>query len=80
MIMPTYNFYNTKTEERTVEYYDSYADVEKFIEENPHINWLPGTPGQVDPFRIGRQKPDAGFRDLLKTIKRGNPGSDFETF
>ena len=29
----------------------------------------------ADPVRLGRQKPDAGFRDLLGRMKRNNPGS-----
>ena len=78
--MTNYSFYNTKTKEHFDDDFESYKDVEKYIEENPHINWLCGAPLQVDPFRVGRQKPEDGFKDLLKTIKKGNPGSDFNTF
>jgi hypothetical protein len=57
------------------------AELEQFLEDNPSIIWLPdsGLP-TVDSVRIGRQKPDDNFRDLLRTIKKGSPGSDVNTF
>ena len=76
--MPRYSFYNTETEEYFSEWFGSYKDVEKWIEENPHINWLCGTPPTADPMRIGRMKPDSNFTDLLKTIKKGNPKSTID--
>jgi len=73
--MPSYSFYNTKTKKYFSENFDSYKDVEEWIEENSHINWLCSAPSMADPMRMGITKPDDGFKDLLKTIKKGNPGS-----
>ena len=76
--MPSYSFYNTKTEEYFTEWYDSYKDVEKYVEANPHINWLCGAQPTADPIRLGRTKTDDNFKDLLKTIKKGNPKSTID--
>lgn len=37
-----------------------------------------GTPPIADPVRMGRIKPSEGFRDLLKQIKKRNPGSTLD--
>lgn len=34
-----------------------------------------GYAGVVDPIRIGRKKPPSGFNEVLRNIKKGNPGS-----
>lgn len=75
--MPQYSFFNTETEEYFEQWFDSYKEVEQWIQENKHINWLCGAPPQGDAIRMGVTKPDEGFRDLLKTIKKGNIRSDF---
>lgn len=32
-----------------------------------------------DPVRMGRVKPSSGFRDLMRRIKKANPGSTMKT-
>jgi hypothetical protein len=51
------------------------------LEENPTFKWVPvkGLPF-VDEVKLGRKKPDGGFRDLLKTIKKGSPRSFINTY
>tara|TARA_Y100000004_G_scaffold125812_1_gene141546 strand:- start:1283 stop:1534 length:252 start_codon:yes stop_codon:yes gene_type:complete len=37
-------------------------------------------PGMADAARIGMKKPDAGFRDRLKEIKKAHRGSNINTW
>jgi len=39
------------------------------------ISQLIGAPGIGDPHRMGRIKPPSGFNEVLRNIKKGNPGS-----
>lgn len=34
-----------------------------------------GFAGIADPVKLGRVKPPAGFNEVLRNIKKGNPGS-----
>ena len=56
------------------------SSMETLLAENPHIRQIPGTPSIVSGVSSGSNKPDSGFRDLLKTIKKANPGSTVNTF
>ena len=78
--MPNYNFYDTFTCDYFQKWFDSYKDVEAWMNDgdHDHVNWLCGAPGQVDPVRIGRTKTDDNFKDLLKTIKGGSPKSTID--
>lgn len=65
--MPTYRFLNTETNEE-FEDFMSISAMEKFLEENKHITQLVnGSPMIVSGVN---KKPDAGFRDLLKEMKK----------
>jgi len=68
--MPTYNFLNTDTNEE-FEDFMSISALDAFLSENPHIVQLVAGAPMIHSGR-GLQKPDNGFRDLLKTIKKGN--------
>jgi hypothetical protein len=72
--MPTYRFLNKQTgvewEEfmgisEADEYLKSNLDVEKLVNGSPMI---------VGSAMGGKTKPDAGFRDLLKDMKRKHSG------
>lgn len=68
--MPTYKFLNTNTEEE-FEDFMSISALETFLQENPHITQLiNGAPAIVSG--RGQGKPDGGFRDLLKDMKKKN--------
>ena len=67
--MPIYTFINTQTEE-VFEDMMSIADKEKYLLENPHINQEFSSISIGDSIRLGLQKPDNAFRDLLRTIKK----------
>lgn len=66
--MPTYRFYNTETNE---EYEDfmSISALDIYLKENPHITQLVNGAPLISSGR-GMGKPDAGFRDLLKDMKK----------
>lgn len=67
-IMPTYNFLNTKTGEEFEEFM-SISALDTYLQENPDITQLvSGAPSIVSG--RGQSKPDSGFRDLLKDMKK----------
>lgn len=73
---------NIKTKEEKYEYMwdDEYIKfLEKEKEWKPYVN-----AGQTfsigDPVRLGFTKPPDSFNDLLKNIKKRNPGSNIETW
>lgn len=76
--MPTYTFSDGQKEWTDIM---SIADMEQYLKDNPHIKWVPtGSPPILDSVRLGVKKPDEGFRDILRQVKRKNPGSTVNTF
>lgn len=70
--MPTYLFLNKETGEEW-EAFMSISEGDEFLIKNPHIEKLVnGFPASVTSAMGGKTKPDAGFRDLLKDIKKKN--------
>lgn len=67
--MPIYEFENTDTGER----FDKMlklAERESYLEENPNLKQvITGSAPLIDSARLGRAKPDQGFRDLLTSMK-----------
>ena len=74
--MPTYNFRNKETGEETEEFM-SIADLDKFKEDNPHLEqFLTKAPGLVGGVMgLGRMKTDGGWKDMLSRIGDAHPGS-----
>mgnify|MGYP003653724240 CR=1 FL=1 len=71
--MPNYTFTDTTTNEQFLEFM-SMSEKDEYLKNNPHILQTLITPiGLVDSVRIGVKKPDNGFRDVLKKIKKANP-------
>ena len=77
--MPTYNIENTETGEITTEFM-SWSSLEQLLAENPHLRQTLSTPPIVSGVVSGKNKPDSGFRDILKTIKKRHPKSNINTF
>jgi hypothetical protein len=77
--MPKYTFENTETGE-VYEDFMSISAMETLLAENPHIKQIIGAPLIVTGVASGRNKPDSGFRDILKTIKKRHPRSTVNTF
>lgn len=70
--MPSYTFkdLNTGDEFTTVM---SMTEREEYLKANPHIQQqLISAPSLGDSIRMGLKKPDNGFRDRLKEIKKAH--------
>lgn len=79
--MANYSFQNKQSgEEICVEM--PMGEREAFLEANPHLEQIFLRPlHSISGSGIGdRNKPSADFRDLLKNIKRGSPGSTVNTY
>ena len=70
--MPEYKFKNNKTDKEWIERM-SISELDKFLEDNKHVVQLVhGSPMIVTGVASKRSKPDDGFRDMLKQIKKSN--------
>ena len=67
--MPTYTFEDTDIGE-TFEKFMKISEREAYLTANPHIKQIISS-GQtvIESARLGRMKPDQGFRDLLSSMK-----------
>lgn len=72
--MPIYQYKNEETSEVT-DHFMSIADMEQFELDNPHMKKIIHAPALGDAMRLGVRKIDDGFNDILKSIKKDNPGS-----
>jgi len=65
--VPTYTLKNTETNE-VFEEFMSMNELDAYLAENPKIEQIPGdAPGLISGYH---QKPDQGFRDVLRKIKK----------
>lgn len=69
--LPTYNFENLNTQEIETHYL-KISELDKFIEDNPHLKQKLTAPSIGDPARLGITKTPDSFNSLLKHIKKGN--------
>jgi hypothetical protein len=66
--MPIYSVMNTDTEE-VFEVNMKFKDFELYLSENSSIKQVfTKFPALGDPVRLGKRKPDDGFRDVLKNV------------
>ena len=75
--MGIFRFRNTRTG-REMERTMTIREAEEYIKAHPHIDWLAGAP-MIHSGR-GLSKPENGFRDVLRDIKRRNRRSKINTF
>jgi hypothetical protein len=67
--MPTYEFqYKDKQEEPFEKYFSSWRDKDEYLKNNENVEQVIGAPSIVSG--VSGNKPDDGFRDVLKNIKR----------
>lgn len=72
--MPTYQFRNNKTGVEWEEFM-GISEADRYLEENPDVERLVnGAPMIVSSAMGGKTKPDDGFRDLLKDMKKKHSG------
>lgn len=77
--IPNYTFRNILTGEE----FDlslSMAERETYLAENPQVEQILTSINIADPTRLGLRKPDAGFRDLLKDMKKKHRRSKINTW
>ena len=69
--MPIYTFKNKDGSGEIFEKFMKIADREVYLQDNPQVQQVitSGTP-MIDSARLGRAKPDQGFRDLLTSMKQ----------
>jgi hypothetical protein len=68
--MPTYTFKNNETDEVN-DVILRMSQIKEFQESNPHLTQvISGGQGLVRD--SGSMKPDSGFRDVLKSIKKAS--------
>lgn len=78
--MPNYTFKNKETGE-VLNLSMKIAERDKFVEENPHLQQqIVGAPALGDPARLGRLKPDDGFRDVLRNVKHHHKKDSINTW
>jgi hypothetical protein len=70
--MANYTFYDTqKKKEFDIDM--PISDLDAYKEANPHLEQrIKTAPSIADPTRLGLRKPDAGFRDVLKRVKKAS--------
>ena len=70
--MPSYSFKNLNTGEEWTDIM-SNSEREEFLRDNPQVQQqLTSAPALGDSIRLGLRKPDNGFRDRLKEIKKAH--------
>lgn len=76
--MPTYKFKDKNTKKTWTEFM-GISEAETYLLDNPHIERLVHGAPMITRFG-GNQKPDSGFRDRLKEIKKKHRRSNINTF
>jgi hypothetical protein len=67
-LMPIYSVMNTTTEE-VFEVNMKFTEFEAYLKDNSQLKQVfIRFPALGDPVRLGKRRPDDGFRDVLKTV------------
>jgi hypothetical protein len=70
--MANYTFYDTKSK-KEFDIDMPISDLDTYKEVNPHLEQrIKRAPAIADPMRLGLKKPDNGFRDVLKRVKKAS--------
>jgi hypothetical protein len=68
--MSIYTIKNTETDE-VFEINMKFIELEQYLEANPHFKQIYlKFPSIGDSIRLGKKKPDDGFKDVLKTVQQ----------
>lgn len=76
--MPFYNVLNKTTKKTTVREM-TIAEMVKMLKDDPNLDVVPGATPMMEA-RLGSKmmKPSEGFKDVLRDIKRRNPGTTID--
>lgn len=74
--MPLYQILDIDTNEET-EILLSWDELQIFLKDNPTKQYVPGRPSIISGL-AERHKVDDNFKDLLKNMKKNNPGSTMD--
>jgi hypothetical protein len=78
--LPNYTFKNTNTNE-TFDVSMRIAELDQYKLDNPHLSQLiVRAPSIGDAHRLGRLKPDDGFRDVLRNVKHHHKKDNINTW
>ena len=78
--MANYTFLNTLTNEE-LDISMPISELDDYKAQNTHLEQLiKFAPYIGDPTRLGLRKPDSGFRDVLKKVKKAHRGSNVNTW
>jgi hypothetical protein len=78
--LPTYTFEDINTGER-LEKVMKISELDDFRAANPHLKSLiVGAPSIGDSYRLGRHKPDDGFRDVLRNVQHHHKKDNINTW
>jgi len=70
--MPNYTFLNTETGDH-IDLYMSMSERDQYTLDNPNMQQvIHSAPSIGDTVRMGMKKPDNGFRDRLREIKKAH--------
>ena len=70
--MANYTFYDTK-KKKEFDIDMPISELDAYKANNPHLQQrIKTAPAIADPTRLGLRKPDAGFRDVLKRVKKAS--------
>jgi len=78
--MPIYSVMNINTEE-VFEVNMKFTEFEQYLKDNSHFKQIfTKFPGIGDPVRLGKRKPDDGFRDVLRDVQHYHKKDSINTF
>lgn len=70
--MAYYTFYDKKAK-KEFDIVMPISELDDYKAQNPHLEQvIKKAPALADPMRMGLKKPDGGFRDVLKRIKKAS--------
>lgn len=76
--MPIYETQNVKTKKVSSDFYTSYDSFKEYLKEHPELEQIITKLNIVTGKNVSSIKTDDGFKDLLKTIKKSNKGSNMD--
>tara|TARA_B110000977_G_scaffold129766_1_gene165501 strand:+ start:934 stop:1182 length:249 start_codon:yes stop_codon:yes gene_type:complete len=82
--MPLYTFQDTRITDKDndrIEISMRISELDDFKLNNPHmLQKITGAPSIGDAHRLGRYKPDDGFRDVLRNVKHHHKKNNINTW